>query len=75
MTLKTFDLSLDTSPGNADMNLQDFASLEQKNEIEPLQMKAQREKERKYGEWAELVIAGKTNLSLNDWMSKNSSKR
>jgi hypothetical protein len=52
------------------MSLQNCVSLDQKQEIEQLQMEAQREKERKYGEWAELVLTGKTNLPFCDWMSQ-----
>jgi hypothetical protein len=66
---------MDAYSGNFDMNSQTCLSLEQEKEIEPLLIKAQREKERKYSEWADLVLAGKTNLSLSDWMTKNYSKR
>lgn len=75
MTLKPITLRSDACLGNVDMSLQDCIPSGKKKELEQFQMEVQREKERKHGEWAELVLAGKTNLSLCDWMSKKNSER
>jgi hypothetical protein len=53
------------------MSLRDCVVPEQKQGIENSQMNSQGEKEKRYNKWAELVLAGKTNLPLCDWMSQN----
>ena len=52
------------------MSWRDCVSPSQEREIDALSSQFSADKEREMEEWAKLVRAGKTDLSLRDWLQK-----
>jgi phosphatidylinositol kinase/protein kinase (PI-3 family) len=71
MSFKPASLRTNVDLGHENISLLDSTAPELNNPVDISQIRLTNDSEKKRCEWADLVIAGKTNLPLCEWISKN----